>query len=138
MEEVQALTENLSFVVSFDPEPLTRMEGTQSPTKSPVDFVVGEKFPHGRVIHSRSSRRFGWPIERRSSEPSDSNILSSYRAVAFVDLTREPRPWAFARKKFETTPSPRLAFCPRLRHARGHLRSTTPSLAEPGQHSLLP
>jgi hypothetical protein len=41
MEEVQALTENLSFVVSFDAEPLSRMEGAQPLTKSPADFVVG-------------------------------------------------------------------------------------------------
>ena len=59
MEEVQALTKNLSFVVSFDPEPLTSVERTEALTKSPVDFVVVEKFPHGRVIHNRSSRRSG-------------------------------------------------------------------------------
>ena len=59
MEEVQALTEDLSFVIAFDPEPLTRMEGAQALTKSPVDFVVGEKHLHGRVMHNRSSRRFG-------------------------------------------------------------------------------
>jgi hypothetical protein len=43
-KKFQSLTENLSFVVSFDPEPLARMEGAQALTKSPVDFVVGEKF----------------------------------------------------------------------------------------------
>jgi hypothetical protein len=41
MEKVQALTENLSFMVSFDAEWLTRMQVAQPLTKSPADFVLG-------------------------------------------------------------------------------------------------
>ena len=41
MEKVQALTENLSFMVSFDAEWLTRMQVAQPRTKSPADFVLG-------------------------------------------------------------------------------------------------
>ncbi|MGB8383007.1 MAG: hypothetical protein WCG47_17455 [Dermatophilaceae bacterium] len=88
MEDVQALTENLSFVVSLDPEPLTRMEGAQALTKSRVNFVVGEKFSHGRIIHKSLLA----PLRHlRSLEPSDNNILLLYRSFAFIDLTRESR-----------------------------------------------
>ena len=41
MEKVQALTENLSFMVSFDAESLTRMQVAQPLTKSAADFVLG-------------------------------------------------------------------------------------------------
>jgi len=40
-------------------------------------------------------------MEPRSLEPSDNNILSLYRSVAFVDLTHESRNRAFARTKFD-------------------------------------
>ncbi|MGB5086308.1 MAG: hypothetical protein WBO09_17300 [Methylocystis silviterrae] len=46
MKEVQALTEYLCLVVSFDPKPLARMKWAQTLTKPFIDFLVAEKFLH--------------------------------------------------------------------------------------------
>lgn len=81
-----------SLVVSFDPEPLARMEGAQALTKSPIYFVVGEKFLQHRVIHNRSLQRFDWPSEPRSLERPDKLLL-------IISFCRRRRPHALHAQK---------------------------------------
>src|SRR5208337_701870 len=71
-----------------------------------------------------------WLMVPRSLEPSDNNIVSLRRFVAFVELTRESRSRVFAGTKFDCA-----SFAASGLFARGYVTrgSISPEYAAPGK-----